>query len=486
MLINTWLRVCNFGSYNILRCYLLIKCLDHCACTCIGFDDDDFLDLLGDDSDEDKAREKPRKIIRIKSKLSIKGKSSVRSASGSSITGSGSKAFQNQSTGLTSQAGTLETVLTSSNGVKDHSRKLDTPQASLKFDNSSLGGGKEGSQREKREEKGSNEGGGGGGGRGGNENKGKEEKDQLTKDVSDFGDDDDILSGLGFEDNSTPDKSKLKSVKSGASDSKIAELMSTLQTPSKLPLGNGSARTKEREVVKTDFSVNKDSQMKEKVDGGGEGESKGGKREEDSYQFGGYFPSMIAGSRPKGLPNSSTISQNLLNQKLPSTLPDSSLHKQSQMTTPVELSVPQKLEAKETTTSLEKSVRFSDNVQSVFIPQVSSESVSPISSLSSSRMPTSGNALTADKKHKPVLMTSREEEEKEHSFEEDEEEEKQQTKGEKLEENEEKEEEETLVKHEKLLTSNGYQEEKGGPVSRTIKQEKSTELVATMEARYEL
>ena len=441
-------------------------------CTCVGFDDDEFLDLLGGDSDEDATREKPRRIFQIKSKSSIKGESSVRSASGSSITGSGSKAFQKQSTELTSEAETHKTVSISSEGVKDRSTKLDTSQVSLKFDSSPLSEGKEGKSREG---KGSSE------GRGGKGSKGKEEKDQLTKGVLDFGDDDDLLSGMGLEDNSTPEKSKLTSIKGGASESRIAELLGTSKPPSKLSLGNGSAGKKGKEAVKTDFSVKKESKMKEKVDGGEERESKGGEKEEDSYQFGGYLPSMVTGSRPTGLPNSGIISQSLPNQKFPSTLSDSSLHKQSQVTRPAEPSV---LEAKEMTASLKKSVRFSDNVQSDFIPQVSCEPVSPVSSLSSSRMPTSDNAPMADRNHNPVLMTSKEEEEKEHSSEEEEEEQKEQTKVEKMEENEKEKEEEMPLMHKKLLKSDEHRKEKGDPVSRTIKQEKSTDLVATMKARY--
>ena len=101
----------------------------------------------------------------------------------------------------------------------------------------------------------------------------------------DFGDDeDDLLSGMGLDDNGTSSKTKNSGIFGTKRGSKVDELFGTT---ARKPFSRQLTKTVERKAE----NAKQPQRGAAKIGGGGEEEE-----EEEGYQFGGYLPSVALGS----------------------------------------------------------------------------------------------------------------------------------------------------------------------------------------------
>ena len=105
----------------------------------------------------------------------------------------------------------------------------------------------------------------------------------------DFGDDeDDLLSGMGLDDNGTSSKTKNSGIFGTKRGSKVDELFGTT---ARKPFSRQLTKTVERKAENA-----KQPQRGAAKIGGGEDEKEEEEEEEEGYQFGGYLPSAALGS----------------------------------------------------------------------------------------------------------------------------------------------------------------------------------------------
>ena len=111
----------------------------------------------------------------------------------------------------------------------------------------------------------------------------------------DFGDDeDDLLSGMGLDDNGTSSKTKDLGIFGTKRGSKLDELFGTT---ARKPSGRQLTKTAERKAE----NAKQPQRGAAKIGGGGEEEEE---EEEEGYQFGGYLPSAALGSDSRRRHNS--------------------------------------------------------------------------------------------------------------------------------------------------------------------------------------
>ncbi len=168
------------------------------------------------------------------------------------------------------------------------------------------GGGESGGGGRGR--KGERERGRGGGGAGGGEEKRRMVgKGSHTASALDFSDEDDILSGMGLDDNNAPHKSKT-SLGGQMRGSRAAGATSSHSQP-----------FQDMEEVKTSTrmrEMGRDGENgKEEEEGGEEGEDK--EEEGESYQFGGYLPSVVSDVRPTSPPSTESRRRRLPEHRTP-------------------------------------------------------------------------------------------------------------------------------------------------------------------------
>ena len=151
---------------------------------------------------------------------------------------------------------------------------------------------------------------GGRGGTVGRDGKSRGDRASHTSGGVDFGSEDDVLSGLGLDDNDALLKPRNVSSRTQQRGSRVAEL-----------LGSASTRSRPKET-KTDLEQASTTgteieSLKEKAkEKHGNVENEGD--EDESYQFGGYLPSVVSGPRRTGLPTSERKpSEAALNRQAP-------------------------------------------------------------------------------------------------------------------------------------------------------------------------
>ena len=278
------------------------------------FDADDLLDLLTDEPEESTSRTKSRPKFQMKPKSSHGSKlkdgtfgkndstESVSHTAGRMIEPQHAVKERLQQMGASgeeedewpkSRKGLTEIPQRRSTSAIDSSAPAPASTSSsaggFTLDGLPKSGGE--GNREKKEGEGE-----GRGGTVGRDGKSRGDRASHTSGGVDFGSEDDVLSGLGLDDNDALLKPRNVSSRTQQRGSRVTELLGSVSThsrPKETKTDLEQASTTGTEIVS----------LKEKAkEKHGNVENEGD--EDESYQFGGYLPSVVSGPRRTGLPTS--------------------------------------------------------------------------------------------------------------------------------------------------------------------------------------